>query len=59
MQGVEVKTKTRRSCQVDGEEAPIPTTLTLRRAVAIHIEIKSAHTRKESSRPIIGLNFSS
>lgn len=46
MQGVKAKTKVRRSCHVDGEEAPIPATSALRRGLAAHIEIKSAHTRK-------------
>ena len=56
---MEVKTKARRSCYVDGEEALIPATLILRRNLVTQIEIKSAHTWKGSSRSIIGLNFSS
>ena len=59
VQGVEVKTKARRSCYVDGEEALIPATLILRRNLVTQIEIKSAHTWIGSSRSIIGLNFSS
>lgn len=49
VQGVELKTEGRRRCHVDGEEALVPDTLTLRRGLVSQIEIKSAHTWKGSS----------
>lgn len=44
MQGVETKTKVRRSCHVDGRRPR--SYLSSQEGLAAHIEIKSAHTRK-------------